>query len=65
MLECSMNIDIYFVKVDRRLQTLPNKYSSGPDNIFNILLQNVHSSLPLSLSLIFQQSIETGCLHKL
>ena len=58
------NIEID-VRVDRHLQTLSNKYSSGPDNIPNILLKNLHSSLALPLSLIFQQSINTGCLPKL
>ena len=33
-------IKIDVVEVDRRLLTLPNKYSSGPDNIPNILLIN-------------------------
>ena len=49
------------------MRTLPNKYSSGPENIPNILLKKLHSSLalPLSLGLIFQQSINTGCLPKL
>ena len=61
------NIEINVVEVDRRLRTLPNKYSSGPNNIPNILLKNLHSLLALPLSLIFQQSIRpnTGCLPKL
>ena len=47
------------------LRTLPSKYSSSPDNIPNILLKNLYSSLALPLSLIFQQSINTDCLPKL
>ena len=56
------NIETDVVEIDRRLQTLPSKYSSGPDNIPNILLKNLHSLLALPLSLIFQQSINTNCL---
>ena len=59
------NIEIDVVDVDKRLRTLPNKYSSGPDNIPNVLLKNLHSTLALPLSLIFQQSISTGCLPNL
>ena len=33
------NIEIDVVEVDRRLRTLPNKYSRGPDNIPNISLK--------------------------
>ena len=57
-------IEIDF-EVERRLRTLPSKYSNGPDNILNILLKTFHSSLALLLSLIFQQSINTGYLPKL
>ena len=59
------NIEIDVVEVDRHLRTLLHKYSSGPDNIPNILLKKLHSSLALPLSLIFQQNINTGCLPKL
>ena len=59
------NIEINVVEVDRRLQTLPSKYSSGLNNTPNIFLQNLHSLLALPLSLIFQQRINIDCLSKL
>jgi hypothetical protein len=46
-------------------QALSSKLSCGPDNIPNILLKNLHSSLALPLSLIFQQSLNNGCLPKI
>ena len=39
------NIEIDVVEVDRSLRTLPSKYSSGIDNIPNILQKKLHSLL--------------------
>ena len=46
--------------INTRLQALPIKYSCGPDEIPTAFLKTLHNVLALPLSLIFQNSLNSG-----
>ena len=48
--------------INTRLQALPIKYSCGPDEIPTAFLKILHNVLALPLSLIFQDSLNSGIL---
>ena len=47
-------------EIDRIIEKLPNKNSSGYDNISNILLKKLKSALLKPLTIIFNKSISSG-----
>ena len=47
-------------EIQNLIQTLPNKRSSGYDNINNLLLKDVSSALLIPLSIIFNKSLSEG-----
>ena len=47
-------------EVNRIIDGLPSKSSSGHDDVSNILLKSLKSSLTYPMTLIFNQSLETG-----
>ena len=60
---CGLEIDdICFdiSKLNKYLKKLPAKLSCGPDGIPSVFLKKLHSSLSLSLSLLFQKSYNSG-----
>ena len=48
--------------INTRLQALPIKYSCGPEEIPTAFLKILHNGLALPLSLIFQDSLNSGIL---
>ena len=48
-------------EIEKIVEHLPNKSSSGHDRISNLLLKKMIKSLSYPLSIIFNQSIENGC----
>ena len=48
------------MEIARIIQQLPNKHSSGYDNLSNILLKQLSASIQSPLELIFKNSIKTG-----
>ena len=47
-------------EVDKLIRKLPSKMSSGYDNINNVLLKQLNECISFPLTLIFNQSIQTG-----
>ena len=47
-------------KIQRLISALPNKRSSGHDNIDNVLLKKIEVELAPMLANIFNQSLSTG-----
>ena len=43
------------------IHNLPNKTSKGHDDISNVMLKSLHSSLVYPLTIIFNRSIDEGC----
>ena len=48
------------MEIARIIQQLPNKHSSGYDNLSNILLKQLSDSILIPLEIIFNNSIKTG-----
>ena len=48
-------------EIEKIIDHLPNKASSGHDGVSNILLKKLGKSLSYSLGIIFNQSIASGC----
>ena len=48
-------------EIEKIIDRLPNKASSGYDGVSNILLKKLGKSLSYPLGIIFNQSIATGC----
>ena len=48
-------------EIEKIMDRLPNKASSGYDGVSNILLKKLGKSLSYPLGIIFNQSIATGC----
>ena len=48
-------------EIEKIIDRLPNKGSSGHDGVSNILLKKLGKSLSYPLGIIFNQSIATGC----
>ena len=49
------------VEIERIIEHLPNKSSSGHDRVSNTLLKKLGKSLSYPLRIIFNQSIASGC----
>ena len=47
-------------KINKEINNLPNKMSSGCDNISNKLLKSLKTSIVFPLHIIFSQSLQTG-----
>ena len=47
-------------EIERLIEKLPNKKSSGHDNLSNILLKHMKTAIILPLTIIFNHSIEEG-----
>ena len=47
-------------EVKKTINELPNKSSSGHDNISNIMLKSLNESITYPLTLLFNQSFSTG-----
>ena len=47
-------------EIEKLINNLPNKSSSGHDNVSNVLLKQLNESISYPLALIFNQSIQDG-----
>ena len=57
---CLSNITFDVFDIDKRLASLPLKYSCGPDGIPTAFLKSLHNVLAFPLCLLFQQSLNSG-----
>ena len=48
------------MEIARIIQQLPNKHSSGYDNLSNMLLKQLSGSIQIPLEIIFNNSIRSG-----
>ena len=48
-------------EIENLIRSLPNKTSSGHDEITNILLKKLASSISIPLSVVFNKSLKEGC----
>ena len=57
----NITLDVITCKeVEKEIDGLPNKSSSGCDNVSNLLLKSLKTSITYPLQIIFPQSLQTG-----